>query len=289
MQYKPSDQGKTQYQGRLVCGLCGHKLSIAYNGGHRKMYSCPGRTSAHHPDGSAHCTLPRFDATKLDKKISTRIQKMRDDPQLLLEYLEKYEINLQAEKKILEARMKPLVEEANLIKEDINIATTRLEVKTLSPEAYKQRVTGLQDKLALVEARTTNLDPTLVRDLTVVDASLVYCKGILESVRKLLVATDGEPIMTDEELAAADGTEREKQEYRQLRKGMLSDNRKIFSKIIGSGLVEDSNFDAFKYFIVYPDKVELKGNLSMRKLNSLSVLEKTCHPLFFVGQRFNTR
>ena len=274
MQYKPSDRGKTEYQGRLVCGLCGHKLQIAYNGGHRKMYSCPGRRSANHPDGSAHCTLPRFDATQLDKKIATKIQKMRDNPQLLMEYLEKCQINLQAEKKIIEARIKPLRVEADAIKEEQAILDARVQMKRITPEVYKVHMAELQAKLDLVEARTTNLDPTLLRDVKVMDAYLVYCQGIIEALQKLLETTDGEPIMTDEELAAADGTEKEKREYLQLRKGLLEDNRKIFSQIIGSGLVEDSNFDAFKYFIVFPDKIELKGNISMRKLNSLSVLEK---------------
>ena len=291
-QYKPGERqriDRTLYQGRLKCGLCGHTLQIAYNGGHHKVYACPGRRTMNHTDGSPHCTLPRFNAANLDKKITAKIEKLCSDPQLLINYFEQYEINLKNEQAELEKRLKPMRQEADSIKEDIAIATTRLEARTLSRADYLKRVNELQTRLDNIESRTSDLDSTLVSNIDAHNQVIEFCKFAVESLRAVIdgnmTTKDAQEILVYQPEPTYKPTAQDvvRTFYNTVKNpGDLAIDGKEFSLANLTG-------DAFKYFTIYPNKIELSGSIAMRKSNIAPALEKTCEPLFFIGQRFNTR
>jgi len=265
--FKPSTMGRTEYQGRLVCGLCGRRLAIGFNGGNTRAYECPGRKQAYHLDGSPRCTLPRFDAKKLDKKITAKVNKMCNNPKLLTGYFEKYAENLKTEREALILRIQPLEAEANAIREDMTLLDAKLEMKRISPADYKTRMTVLQSKLAGIENRKTDLDPTTLQDLAVYDANLQFCETTLKLMNSLHAWQD-DPTLTDEEKTQLDeiGQQNFKETFAALT-DMIKTTDKETQK--GSPLhingIPDVLGDAFKYFIVYPDRIELKGNVTIAK------------------------
>jgi len=258
--FRPSDQHKTKYQGRLICGLCGRRLSIGYNGGHRKIYSCPGRAHLAHPDGSPKCILPRFETDVLDEKINYEIQKLTDDPTLLANYFENYAANLKSEQQSLTEQLKPLKGEADAIREELTICDARLEMKRISPEVYKTRVKELQSKLHNIEKRTNQLDPTLMEQMQIKEQTIQMYEHFVAVMR-----------------------EWEKKDWDTIKKKSYDERRHPLDVLIyqfshpavkhiwklpqPDNAIEELG-GIFKYFIIYPDKVELKGNINIANLKN---------------------
>jgi len=259
--FKPGGRGKTQYHGRLICGLCGRHLVIGWNGGENRVYECPGRKKQTHPDGSSLCTLPRMNAEKLEKDITNKIQQIYGNPKLLIEYIENYKNNMEAEKEALSTQLKPLQNEANEIKEEMAIIDTRFEMKRINRDDYKLRMMDLQSKLASIEGREENLDPAMVRDIRIYDAGIIYCETILKVLHKM-IASDYQFLK--------EYPDAEEKDVRLLQKSTEQFSKKTFSKLQKTIILgENPIADAFKNFIVYPDKIELKGNIKIEKGNIL--------------------
>jgi len=260
--FRPSDQGKTKYQSRLFCGLCGHTLTLERNGGKRRVYSCPGRKRIMHPDGSQLCTLPRFEAVKLDRKIKTKINKIFSDPELLLTYFVRYQGNLEAEQKELETRLKPMRIEADGIKEEMAIVNARLEMKQITIPDYKARISELKARLASVEQRSEDLDPTLLNKIKDI-ASVGNLYGfVADKLRRIIDGT----IKTDEiRIMLPDFPNADVPTAMGVFLNMVKDPVKVGSK--QDNPLSEMLGDIFKYFIVYPDKIELRGTIDIAKLN----------------------
>jgi|GEM_PF-1843727 site-specific DNA recombinase len=261
--FRPSDQGKTKYQGRLVCGLCGRRLSIGYNGGHHRVYTCPGRAHLAHADGSPKCTLPRFDTDTMDKQIANKIEKLCKDPSLLFDYLTQYTKNVEKEQVALKAQLKPLQKEADAVREDMNIIDAKLELKRISVEDYKSRMATLKSKLTGIESRTSNLDPMLVREIERNTTWLDASKSFLEGWPKIV----GDTRVSSWDLAqhvriAADlprWHEAVKESFKVLKGETTIEKADPVLKMVG---------DAFQLFVIYPDKIEFKGNISVANLQN---------------------
>jgi inorganic triphosphatase YgiF len=224
---------------------------IGYNRGNRRVYSCPGRLTRYHNDGSAICTLPRFDAIKLDKKINTKVGKLINDPDLLLKYFSKYVANLKDEQIALERQLKPLRVEADAVKEDMTIIDSKLEMKRITPESYKSRMSALQTKLADIESRTTDLDPTLVRKINLNSDTIQLYEHWLDSLHE-------------------EASNNYHYKYNALERLVMYHKHPSRKELPDpNDTITDLTKDAFQYFVVYPDKVELKGNINTRKSNSL--------------------
>jgi hypothetical protein len=261
--FRPSDQGKTKYQGRLICGFCGRRLSIGYNGGHRKIYTCPGRARLAHPDGSAKCTLPRFETDVLDKQITDKIRKLRQDPSLLFDYLMKFTKNVEKEQAALKAQLKPLQQEANTVREDMTIIDAKLELKRISVVDYKLRMATLKSKLISIESRTSNLDPILVSEIESNTTWLETSKAILEALPK--IAGDSQVSLWASDLPR---WHKHVSDSFKLEKGETIDQK--------DDPLLDMVDDAFKLFVIYPHKIEFKGNINTAKLKN-GTAKKTAH------------
>ena len=179
----------------------------------------------------------------------------------MIEYIENYKINMETEKEALSAQLKPLQIEANEIKEEMAIIDTRFEMKRISRDDYKLRMMDLQSKLASIEGREQNLDPGMVRDIKIYDAGIVYCDTILEVLQKLM-ASDDEFIR--------EYPDAEEKDVRLLQKLTQKFSKETFSELQKTIVLgENPIADAFKNFIVYPDKIELKGNIKVENGNIL--------------------
>ena len=141
------------------------------------------------------------------------------------------------------------------------IIDTRFEMKRISRDDYKLRMMDLQSKLASIEGREQNLDPGMVRDIKIYDAGIVYCDTILEVLQKLM-ASDDEFIR--------EYPDAEEKDVRLLQKLTQKFSKETFSELQKTIVLgENPIADAFKNFIVYPDKIELKGNIKVEKGNIL--------------------
>jgi len=254
--FHPSNGGKTQYQGRLICGICGRRLSIGYNYGARKVYECRGRKKEMHMDGSPRCTLPRFEADKLDSRITEKIRKVISSPELLANYFTHYIEGLKQEQRLLQTQLKPIQVEADAVREDMAIVDARLEMKRITPEVYKSRMSVLKSKLADIESRTADIDPNLVRTISLNENKISLFEDYVEIVQGWIKDN-----LTTESFA--------RHPLSALYMIKRHPSRKDITFNDLDGVVNGITGEAFKDIIVYPDKIELKGNLTIHKLNKL--------------------
>ena len=265
--FKPSVAPKTEFQGRLVCGLCGHHLAVGYNNPDERVYECTGRRKVNHLDGSKRCTLPRFVAQELDKKLKAKVEELCNDPELLLEYLKKYSDNLKSEQKRLSEQLKPLDAEASQLREDMTILDTRLEMKRITPAAYKDRISNLQNRIQGLEKRKSDLDPTLVREIKTNNFILGLYESSMEMLRAEISKSSASNTHLTKTVNAITGIPNMhkilKDSYRLLRnETTVQDNH--------DNSIPDLVRNTFQYFIIYPDKFEIKGNINVRKSNTSS-------------------
>ncbi len=101
----------------------------------------------------------------------------------------------------------------------------------------------------------------MVRDIKIYDAGIVYCDTILEVLQKLM-ASDDEFIR--------EYPDAEEKDVRLLQKLTQKFSKETFSELQKTIVLgENPIADAFKNFIVYPDKIELKGNIKVENGNIL--------------------
>jgi DNA invertase Pin-like site-specific DNA recombinase len=239
--FKPSESGKTQFQGHLRCGLCGRLLRIGYNHSTTKVYECPGRLKREHLDGSHRCTLPRLNAEVIDNKIAHQIKAMSNDKSLFISYLSKTIDKLYEEKASLEARLKPLRAEADNIREEMTILDARIEMRRISPDVYKQRMEKCKSKLKEISEREGAADPLLLREIKMKEAEIEnfaayyeMTKYNFESVKNMFL----KPVEM---------------------RGLPTD---AFAKSY-----QEKQSSLFQSFIVYPERIELRGMVNLGKSN----------------------
>ena len=90
---------------------------------------------------------------------------------------------MKAEQKSLSERLKPLDAEASQLREDMAILDARLEMKRITPAAYKDRMLNLQNRIQDLEKRKSDLDPTLVREIKTNNIILGLYQSSMEMLR----------------------------------------------------------------------------------------------------------
>jgi DNA invertase Pin-like site-specific DNA recombinase len=235
---------KREFQGLLRCGLCGRTLHVSYNHSDTTVpiYSCPGRKSNSHLNGSLKCDLPRFNASTLDKSLSKQVTEVFSDPEIFKRYALETVENLEVEVKELERRLKPLQAENDRIKGDMAIADTMYKMRRLEPDEYRAMIAGLEIKLRAVERQQTAADPMLLKNykekLELISTVKRYIsQGILPLAMKAFQVSDG--VLTET-----------------LGTGLLNPQVQTSRK-----LMQRMGMEGY----VFPDRIELKGSLQIGK------------------------
>jgi DNA invertase Pin-like site-specific DNA recombinase len=169
----------SEYQGKLKCALCGHTMRIGYCHG-KRVWECPGRLKALHMDGSPRCILPRFNAPVLEMSLDKQIRDLNDDPEIFAMWVKNTIDSLESEKRELEFRLKPIETEKIRIQEDMAILDARLTMRRITPEDYKSRMRECERKLHDLGRRQSEADPLLLHDLNIKKVSILAHKLLLK-------------------------------------------------------------------------------------------------------------
>lgn len=174
--FKPGEN-RSIFQGLIKCGLCGHILRIGYDHSTVRKYECPGRLKRLHLDGTMRCSLPRFNAAQLEKHITIEIHNIFSDKDVLKKHLTLTLNELQEEREELERKLSPLRAEISRVQGDMSRIDAMLEVRRISPEDYKTRITSLQAKLRSFKKQTNEADPMLLQEIDRNDKLLMFYYG----------------------------------------------------------------------------------------------------------------
>lgn len=246
--FNPATRGVTQFQGKLRCGFCSHTLRVGYSHNTTAVYECPGRLKRLHLDGSARCTLPRFEVSSIDSTLSRQLADLYSSPDNFRKYITDTLINLDRERQELEARLKPLDAESGRIREDMAIVEARLEMHRIAPEVYKTRMAKLQRSLRELEARKDKADPCLVREMTTNKKAAAFYRVVLWSWHGIDRSID--EIGTDLEFLQ---TQKETNNYlKQIDDHLADGPKQLLSTMSG---------------IVFPEHIELKANIEVGQSN----------------------
>ncbi len=250
--FKPANKSNVGLKGKLRCAICGHTLRIGYSHSTKPVYECPGRLKRLHLDNTPRCTLPRFDASLVDRKIAEQLANIFDNPQALANHIKATIDNLESEKQSLSERLRPIETEAAGVKEDMAILDARLEMKRIAPEVYKERMGKLQRKLTELEHRTKEVDPLALEDLKSNEDLVDSYKWLQEILSDSKRVSDIFCFLNNFQ----GWQERpDLENYRQLSKAAL--RNALWEQYQG---IKDSMVG-----IVYPDRVELKSRVLIGK------------------------
>ncbi|MDD5095429.1 MAG: recombinase family protein [Dehalococcoidia bacterium] len=168
-------------QGRVVCGLCGHRVSPRKRSGrHRRRYGCTGYDKHLHPDGSPRCTLASIPADELEKMVWGVFARTITNKQLLRQSVEDALAKLESRQKelgydkVIDAKLKEIDGKLSrlmeLYIEDDTFNRTRLDEK-------KQEL--VQEKMKL-ERRKDSLNPEARLDITKLEDYIKTVRAILD-------------------------------------------------------------------------------------------------------------
>jgi len=179
--------------------------------------------------------------------------------------LKKYSDNLKAEQKRLSERLKPLDAEASQLREDMAILDARLEMKRITPAAYKDRMLNLQNRIQDLEKRKSDLDPTLVREIKTNNIILGLYQSSMEMLRAEISNSSASNTQLTKTVNAITGIPNMHK--------ILKDSYRLLRNETGMQDYHDNNIpdlvrNTFQYFIIYPDRFEIKGNINVRKSNT---------------------
>lgn len=168
---------------------------MGYNHSTRRVWECSGRLKTNHLDGSARCTLPRFDAATLDKQLDSETSRIFNDPQLFREHLTRTMENLKQERDELERKLKPIQADIQHVENSMSIADTKLEAGRLDKGTYKAIIAGLRSKLRDLEHRQERADPMMLMDIKTKDRLVEFCEDVLKVVNKQPI--DARPVLME--------------------------------------------------------------------------------------------
>lgn len=180
--FKPASKSNALFRGKLRCGLCGYTLRVGYSHSTKAVYECPGRLKRLHLDGSARCVLPRFEVSNLDDTLWQQINDLCNNPDMVVKFIQKTIANLGNERSLLKEKLLPLNEEEARLEEDLTICDARLEMKRISPEAYKNRIRELNVQLRRLEERKRGIDPCALRNLEYNQESIEHYQYLLKTI-----------------------------------------------------------------------------------------------------------
>jgi site-specific DNA recombinase len=257
LHFKPATNIR-EFQGLLKCPLCGHTLRIGYNHSVTPYYECPGRLKRLHLDGTPRCTLPRFHADTFDKSLKSQIIDAFNSPEKLKNHIIETASNLENEVKELQRRIFPLNAEMDRIKGDMDKANTMFRLNQMDNQEYEAIITGCTVKLKELEKQKTDVDPLMLLNYQRKESLVKVCKNMIGLPEKvggfnhLWTAFNDNPESVVNKINNEYGESHKKdgESMLELIKTVCKSPRDLMRKW---GLIA----------YVYPDRIELKGNLDI--------------------------
>jgi site-specific DNA recombinase len=241
------------FQGLLRCGLCYHILRVGWSHNERRVIECVGRLRRLHLDDSPRCTLPRLDADQLEVRLNSEIKRIFNEPATLKKHILETVKNFELEKAGLERRLQPIQGNLDRIQKALTKLKVEYDLDQLSTEEYMVRVRGLKAKQADLERQSKEADPMLLRDLKEIEGQIKYLQGFAE-FQDAIAEEYGRPAEV-------------KADKRRSRTWAKSSPGDIMIGPFGESAPELMRKYGLAAF-VYPDHIEIKGNLGMgRKAN----------------------
>lgn len=169
-------------QGFITCGLCGHAFRAEFNHSQRKMYSCRGRLSYTHLDGSQRCVAPRQDAEWLEGEIWSRIEAIINDPNKLRPLIQDTITTLRSKEAELNARIKPInARLAQINEQKTRLADTFVSMN-MAPDKYNQLKQSIAQEEARLQSIRCEIDPAQLEELEKTQAMLTHWEGQIKAM-----------------------------------------------------------------------------------------------------------
>jgi len=166
-------------QGRVVCGLCGHRVSPRqWRKSGRRVYECYGRKKQVHLDGSSRCSLSSIPAEPLEVTVWHHFAQAASNGELLRQSIERSLAEL-------EQRRKQLGDDGSIDREleKIRGRKERLwdayEEGGMPKDRFLAKVTEFDQKVKELEARRDRLNPTARLEIAKLE-------DYIEAVRRIL-------------------------------------------------------------------------------------------------------
>jgi len=152
--------------GRVVCGLCDHKVAgsgLSSPGGRTyTYYRCP--ASKNPEDYRASCSLPAFDSSAVDAAVWAWLQGWLVDPEQLQDGLEEHRNGDPDRLQLVRDQLARLDREMARTREDRELILDLYVAREFSRAELLQRVRRLEDLLAAQEARQRELQAVVDAD-----------------------------------------------------------------------------------------------------------------------------
>jgi DNA invertase Pin-like site-specific DNA recombinase len=172
------------FKGMLRCGICGKTLRVGYNhSGQTQVWECLGRIKRYHMDGSPRCTLPRIKAfPDFENKLTKAVWNTFYNPGTYIEHIKKTVENLEKERTKLDRKLKPMDNEATILRERRGRLNVMFEIGQLKTDDYKTKIKAVNTKLHEVELNIREGDPMLLRQIDDNTKTLSYYRDLVKQI-----------------------------------------------------------------------------------------------------------
>jgi len=191
MQTFPS--GSRLLQGLITCGICGYYFR-SQSARNRKTYECRGRLKYVHIDGSPRCTAPIINAEWLEAEVWQRIEAILNDPNELEPLLKDTIEKLQARKKELSMRIRPINDQLSQIEEKKARLMDDYIVRNMEPSKFKEYQRSLQEEEDRLRSMQAEVDPAQIEELQRTKGLLQFWQSQAEAMAWNTETEDGRQV-----------------------------------------------------------------------------------------------
>lgn len=184
-------------QGLVTCGVCGYSYRTqTYNRNGRRVYSCRGRSSYAHLDGSPKCTCPNWDADVLENEVWRRVEAILNDPDRLEAMIADTVDRLKAREAELSALIRPIDQQlAAIAEKKARLADDWVQLN-MDPGKYRKLQEDLDQEESRLKGIRGEIDPEQLEDLERSRAMLKFWEGQARAMRWNLVDDEGRVLRT---------------------------------------------------------------------------------------------
>jgi site-specific DNA recombinase len=169
-------------QGVIICGICGHAFRAEFNHSQRRMYSCRGRLSYTHLDGSPRCIAPRQDADWLENEVWSRIKAIINDPNKLQSLIQDTISTLKSREAELNTRIKPINSRLAQLSEQKTRLADEWVIMNMTPEKYDHLKQSILQEEARLQSIRSEVDPAQIEELEQTQNMLNYWESQIKTM-----------------------------------------------------------------------------------------------------------